>query len=271
MLTPFSMRRFYAGAFEATRRGLWAIGGNRCFCGVGAKSPPSATASDPRWLYIRELLRRCDTPSLCDADKGLAAKVIDFAIRPRHLRSKGITLLGLARTVRTVGGEGEPPDFRNLVESLMESSPGEVLVVDCGGSKVSVSGELFSAEATRRSLAGMLIEGSCRDTETIARLRFPVYTRFVSPMAGRCITLDRDLMQVPVTVGGVEICPGDVIMGDDDGVVVLGKDLDKIKELALKASEILSNERAVLIEVLDNNRCLLEFMNLMDSHKGGTA
>lgn len=56
-------------------------------------------------------------------------------------------------------------------QSLIESSPGEVLVVDCGGSKVSVAGELFSAEAKRRSLAGMLIEGSCRDTETIARVR----------------------------------------------------------------------------------------------------
>ncbi|CAM9575431.1 unnamed protein product [Ectocarpus sp. 4 AP-2014] len=149
----------------------------------------------------------------------------------------------------------------------MESSPGEVLVVDCGGSNIAVAGELFSAEAKRRSLAGMLIEGACRDTETIARLRFPVYCRFVNPMAGRCIDLDRDLMQVPVTIGGVEINPGDVIMGDDDGVVVLGNDLDKIQKTALAASEILRNESAVLTEVLDNNRCLLEFMDMMDSHK----
>ncbi|CAM9758704.1 unnamed protein product [Pylaiella littoralis] len=224
-------------------------------------------AGDPRWLALRKLLRKCDTPSLCDADKNLSSKVIDYAIRPRHMRSKGITLLGLARTVRTVGGAGEHPDFRNLVESLMESSPGEVLVVDCGGSKIAVAGEMFSAEAKRRSLAGMLIEGACRDTETIARLRFPVYTRFVNPMAGKCITLDRDMMQVPVTVGGVEINSGDVIMGDDDGVVVLGNDLDKIQETALLASDILRNERAVLTEVIDNKRCLMEFMDMMDSHK----
>lgn len=56
----------------------------------------------------------------------------------------------------------------------MESSPGEVLVVDCGGSNISVAGELFSAEAKRRCLTGMLIEGSCRDTETIARVRSPL-------------------------------------------------------------------------------------------------
>eukprot|EP00752_Nemacystus_decipiens_P008191 g7327.t1 len=149
----------------------------------------------------------------------------------------------------------------------MESSPGEVLVVDCGGSQIAVAGELFTAEAKRRSLAGMLIEGACRDTETIARLRFSVYSRFVNPMAGKCITLDRDLMQVPVTIGGVEINPGDVIFGDDDGVIVLGNDLAKIQNTALAASEILRNERKVLTEVLDNNRCLLEFMDLMDSHK----
>ncbi|CAN0277130.1 unnamed protein product, partial [Laminaria digitata] len=94
---------------------------------------------------------------------------------------------------------------------------------------IAVAGELFSAEAKRRSLAGMLIEGSCRDTETIARLRFPVYCRYVNPMAGRCNILERELMQVPVVIGGVNIKPGDVIMGDDDGVVVLGSDLDKIQ------------------------------------------
>ncbi|CAM9115245.1 unnamed protein product, partial [Choristocarpus tenellus] len=59
---------------------------------------------------------------------------------------------------------------------------------------------LFSAEAKRRSLGGMLIEGSCRDTGTIAqgggKLRFPVYSRFVNPMAGRCIELHRGNMQV---------------------------------------------------------------------------
>ncbi|CAM9192254.1 unnamed protein product [Discosporangium mesarthrocarpum] len=222
-----------------------------------------------KWLLARELLQGCDSPSLCDADKTLASGVIDYAIRPRHMRGKGIRVIGRARTVQTVQGPGGIPDFRTLVESLMESSPGEVLVVDCGGSKVSVAGELFSAEAKRRSLAGMLIEGSCRDTETIAKLRFPVYCRFVNPMAGLCLTLERDKMQIPITIGGVEVRPGDVIFGDDDGVVVLGNDLDKIRELAIRAGEIKKHERAVLKEVLDNDRCLLEFMNLMDRHKRG--
>ncbi|CBJ33819.1 Dimethylmenaquinone methyltransferase [Ectocarpus siliculosus] len=184
----------------------------------------------------------------------------DRAHRGWARRTPGLQKSGRGLSARASLATGLP-------KSLMESSPGEVLVVDCGGSNIAVAGELFSAEAKRRSLAGMLIEGACRDTETIARLRFPVYCRFVNPMAGRCITLDRDLMQVPVTIGGVEINPGDVIMGDDDGVVVLGNDLDKIQKTALAASEILRNESAVLTEVLDNNRCLLEFMDMMDSHK----
>ncbi|CAN0020466.1 unnamed protein product, partial [Ectocarpus sp. 6 AP-2014] len=78
---------------------------------AGPPRPPEI-AGDPRWLPLRELLRKCDTPSLCDADKSLSSKVIDYAIRPRHIRTRGIGLLGLARTVRTVGGPGEHPDFR---------------------------------------------------------------------------------------------------------------------------------------------------------------
>ena len=133
--------------------------------------------------------------------------------------------------------------------------------------EIAVAGELFTAEARRRQLAGMVIDGACRDTPTIKRLNFPIYSLAVSPMAGRCQDLDRTRIQVPLCVGGVEVKPGDVIFGDDDGVVNLGSNLDEIKVLAERAAEIRRHETLVLKEVLERNRCLLEFMNLMEVHE----
>jgi regulator of RNase E activity RraA len=69
-----------------------------------------------------------------------------------------------------VNAGGGVIDFRNVVEALMNSNPGEVLVIDADNSPMAVAGELFTAEARRRGLAGILIEGACRDTPTIAKV-----------------------------------------------------------------------------------------------------
>ncbi|KAG5176803.1 ribonuclease E inhibitor RraA/Dimethylmenaquinone methyltransferase [Tribonema minus] len=225
---------------------------------------------DVRWPSLREKLRKCDTPSLCDADKSLTPLT---ELRPRYQFGRGIKLVGRARTVQTVVGRNGLPDFRNVVEALMSSSPGEVLVIDARGSRVAVAGELFTAEARRRQLAGIIIDGACRDTPTVCRLDFPFYSRSVSPMAGVCVTLDQSLLGVPVTVSGVTVANGDVLFGDQDGVVNLGQDMDNVELLARRAAEIRQHERLVLKEVLEHDRCLAEFMTILDSHnaakKGG--
>jgi regulator of RNase E activity RraA len=77
---------------------------------------------------------------------------------------------------------------------------------------------LFTTEALRRGVAGIVIDGLCRDTRTLAELDLPVYARGVAPTA--CPARAVPIVQVPILVGSVEVQPGDLVLGDDDGLVV---------------------------------------------------
>lgn len=194
---------------------------------------------------LRSELADLDTASLCDADKSV--RVMDAGIRP--VRS-GLVLLGFARTVRAAD------DFLTVLKALREASSGEVLVIDTQGTERAVAGEMFSTEACRRGLAGIVIDGACRDTRRIRELSMPVYARSSNPLAGTAQLLFET--QVAVTCGGVEVHPGDVVFGDDDGVIVLDPaDLPRLLPLA---REIQRHEQAAL-ERMSEGESLFELLN----------
>jgi regulator of RNase E activity RraA len=94
-----------------------------------------------------------------------------------------------------------------------------VLVVDAGAERLAVAGELIATEARRKGLAGIVVDGAVRDVTTIRALGFPVYARSIHPAAGSAIDAGRP--QPPVRCGGVDVASGDIVIGDDDGLVVL--------------------------------------------------
>jgi regulator of RNase E activity RraA len=108
-----------------------------------------------------------------------------------------------------------------LLEILDEAEPGSILVfVMQDGLEIAAMGNLMATTAKVRGLEGAVIDGAVRDTAELREIGFPVWARRVSPATsvGRMVSVDK---QVPVTCGGVTVQPGDYLVGDADGVVVV--------------------------------------------------
>lgn len=200
---------------------------------------------------IREQLVHLDTACLCDANKEI--RITDPGIRPIRL---GLKLIGKARTVVC------EDDFLTLIKALSDSQPGEVLVVNTRGSRRAVAGELFTREAVRRGLAGIVVDGAVRDTEKIRALSFPVYSRSVTPVSGT--TRKIFATQAPIQCGGVTVHPGDVLFGDDDGIVVATQ--TELAALIPMGQTIQQTEENALTR-MDQGESLLSLMNFEEHYR----
>ena len=194
-----------------------------------------------------------DTACVCDADKALhvGLRVLDPSIRPIR---RGLKMVGSAHTVTC------RDDFLTVIKSLRDAEPGEVIVIDSQQSHKAVTGELFPTEAMRKGLAGIVNDGPCRDTAAIRGMPFPYYARSVCCVPG---TADRLFeTQIPVTCGGVTVHPGDILFGDDDGVIVATA--DELESLIPLAEEIQQKESR-LLERMARGESLMNLLNF-DEH-----
>lgn len=151
---------------------------------------------------------------------------------PRELR-----LLGPACTVKVF-----PGDNLMVHKALDLANPGDVLVIDASSSMMTaVIGDLVSTKARHRGIVGAVVDGLVRDLDGILALGdFPVFARGSTPLG----PLHRGPGEVnyPVSVGGIVVNPGDVIVGDADGVVVVPRDsaedvLDRLDARAAASAE----------------------------------
>ncbi|UQN08869.1 RraA family protein [Deinococcus sp. QL22] len=123
--------------------------------------------------------------------------------------------VGPAVTVRTLGS-----DLSAVFAGIEAAAPGSVLVSDSHGVRHSAFwGERTTRAALARGLRGAVIDGACRDVRAITALGFPVFSTGVTPNAG--LRLGQGTIQEPVALGGVPVLPGDLIVADDNGVVVV--------------------------------------------------
>jgi len=146
--------------------------------------------------------------TLYEAAGGTGA--IDPAIRPAW---KGAAVCGPAFTVRCAKG-----DNLAVHRALERCRPGDVLVVDAGGDGSGYCGDVIANAAIARGVVGAVVDGGVRDIDAFERLEFPVFSRWVSMR--RSQKKEPGTIGEPVHVGGVEIRPGDIVVGDADGVFV---------------------------------------------------
>lgn len=136
---------------------------------------------------------------------------LDPALRPVY---PGARLAGRALPVRT-----HPADNLPLHLALEQAGPGDVLVVDGRQELCGYWGEVLAVAAQARGVAGLVIDGGVRDVVEQERLGFPVFARGVC--VRRTGKANRGIVGAPLTVAGVLVQPGDAVVADADGVVVL--------------------------------------------------
>ena len=141
---------------------------------------------------------------------------MDARIRPVW---PGARLAGPAFNVRTPPGE-----FPAVKEAAEQAPAGAVLVVDGGGDLGrALWGDKMSKLALERGIAGLVVDGAIRDRDGIEALGFPVFAAGSVPTPP--VREGSGELEVPVTCGGLEVRPGDVLYGDADGVVVVPREL----------------------------------------------
>jgi regulator of RNase E activity RraA len=163
------------------------------------------------------------TPVVADVLDRLGARdqSLRADIRPLAL---GFKAAGVARTVLTIPAPGPAPaePYKGEMEAVDALRPGDVLVVStCSW---SFWGELLSTAARYRGCRGVIIDGFTRDTRAILAMGFPVFCRGVHP-ADSLGRLDVAAYDVPIRCGDVLVHPGDLVLADDDGVVIVPRDL----------------------------------------------
>jgi RraA family protein len=183
-----------------------------------------------------EALGRFETPAISDLMNRLYAVHCD--IRP--VTDPGLRIVGPACTVKVY-----PGDNLMVHKSLDVAQPGDILVIDTSASgTTAVLGDLVSTKARHRGIAGIVVDGLVRDLPGIRALAdLPVFARGVTPIG----PLHRGPGEInhPVCIGGVVVHPGDVIVGDLNGVVVVPLDIaeelvERLSNLALAESNYTS-------------------------------
>jgi len=160
-------------------------------------------------------LQRLSTSALSDAlDRaGQAGQLLGL-----HPLRPGQRMAGRAYTVRYQPTGSVPGSVGDFIDDV---PPGSVVVIDNGArTDATVWGDLMTSVASRRGLAGTVIDGVCRDVDRAAELAYPVYSRGAYMRTGK----DRVRLAAlgePVGVAGCRVSPGDLVVGDSDGAVVV--------------------------------------------------
>jgi len=187
---------------------------------------------------IREILEMVSSANLSDA---MHRGGVLQGIRPLF---PGIRMIGQAVTVRTY-----PGDWAKPVQAIDVAQPGEIVVIDAGGAGPALWGELATHSAVQRNLGGVVIDGALRDSPEIMAMKFPAFSRLVMPNAGEPKGFGE--IGVPVKVGNMRVEPGDWLLGDDDGVVVLPKAI--AVEYANRSMDVLEKENRIREEIKEGS------------------
>lgn len=165
-------------------------------------------------------------PAVLEAIGEFAVAVIGDGLGRQRIMDCGIKPLDPATTIcgPAITVEVDPADNLMIHAALKLARPGDVLVVNAHGNvNHGVWGEIMTSVAVRKKLGGLVIDGAVRDSRDIVASGFPVFSRGVCPLGGG--KEGDGQVNLPIACGGVPVNPGDIVLGDADGVIVIPKEM----------------------------------------------
>jgi 4-hydroxy-4-methyl-2-oxoglutarate aldolase len=167
---------------------------------------------------IVERLAKLDTCAVSDALDSLALKGATWGIGPLWQCPR---IVGRAVTMKIKPAGLQQPTQHLGTAPIEAAKPGDIIVIDNGGQlQFSCWGGLLALSAKLKGLSGVVIDGACRDIDEARELSFPVYARGVVPMTARGRIVQESFNQ-EIQFGGVQCHPGDLVIADGSGVVII--------------------------------------------------
>jgi 4-hydroxy-4-methyl-2-oxoglutarate aldolase len=193
----------------------------------------------------RERLQKLSTTNISDALDALGLKGSTYGIRPMWERVGKV--IGKAVTVKMTAAGLTKSKHHLGVKAIDAANPGDVILIDNGGRlDTSCWGGILANGAKKKGVSAVVIDGACRDLDDCIEVDFPVYARgtVVATARGRIM---EEATNVMVQFGGVQVRPGDIVMGDRSGVVIIPQ--EKLDEVIAKAEENYEKEENMIAEI----------------------
>ncbi len=179
-------------------------------------------------------LQKLSVTQLCDAYDQI--RLISASLQPLF---HDIKMIGKAFTVQSDG------DLLPIIKALDIAEPGSVILIDSSNTNRALAGEIFATTAKKRGLAGIIIDGYCRDIDAIRKIKFPFYAKGVCAKAG---TKEKPgKLQVAIQCGGVKVSPGEIILGDENGIIVCSE--NELNDILPLAEQIKAKEEEALRKI----------------------
>ncbi len=209
--------------------------------------------SDPTFNEkYRARLEKLSSTNLSDAMDALGFRGYTFGIRP--MRECWRKVVGQAVTMRMTSAGQVTPKTHLGMNAIAAANPGDVIVIDNGGRMdTSCWGGILANSAKAKGVAATLIDGCCRDLDDCIDADYPVFARgtVVCTARGRVIEAETNGL---INFGGVQVRPGDIVMGDSSGVVVIPQ--ERLDEVLVKAEQLWQKEEDMIAEIKAGNDIL---------------
>jgi regulator of RNase E activity RraA len=192
----------------------------------------------------QDLLSRCARIGTSTWSDALDTFGICGVVEGIEHRSGDERVVGFAATARQVAGELGQYDRADFAvgKLVAATGPGRVLMIDVGGAAISTFGGIASGAAKAQGATAVIIDGACRDVDEIRAAGLWMASRWISPRTGKTRLQLQELGQ-QVTIGSVVVHEGDLVVGDDTGIVVVPR--AKLENVLAQAERILEVDLAV--------------------------